>query len=288
MKSFLGMCAGVGVALAIAGAARADWNPGDPAKWVQLPDLTPTGMDVLDTAVPTGVSKILADDWLCQSIDPVTDINIWGSWLNDQVPVRHLAAGDVFDPGYVTFKLSIHSDVPANGTVPSHPGALLWQTVTTPTAVRLYSALLDPQHELFYNPNINQIIGTDHMVWQYNFTNLPDPFIQQGTPDKPVIYWMDVQALPADGQQSVLFGWKTALPPHQLDDAVFGDTPYFAGPLIPGGIAGSGWTDMHYPDGTQYFPQSLDLSFVITTPEPGTLAGMALGGLLLLARRRKN
>ena len=26
--------------------AMADWAQGDPAKWVQLPDLTPNGMDV--------------------------------------------------------------------------------------------------------------------------------------------------------------------------------------------------------------------------------------------------
>ena len=36
-------------AMALAGApspARADWDESDPAKWVQLPDETPEGMDV--------------------------------------------------------------------------------------------------------------------------------------------------------------------------------------------------------------------------------------------------
>ena len=41
---------------------------------------------------------------------------------------------------------------------------------------------MPPVQEYFYDPNIDQIIGTDNQVWQYNFTNLPNPFIQQGTP----------------------------------------------------------------------------------------------------------
>jgi hypothetical protein len=77
---------------AMAAGAHADWNPGDPAKWVQLPDLSTTGMDVYDTHWPptdtAGAQfKILADDWQCTSVDPVTDIHIWGSWLNNHLLV---------------------------------------------------------------------------------------------------------------------------------------------------------------------------------------------------------
>src|SRR5712691_13462523 len=83
------------------GAAKADWNPGDPAKWVQLPDLISTGMD--DNATWSGqfpFTKILADDWKCTSQDPVTDIHIWGSWLNDRLPPGGACS--------VRIKLSIH------------------------------------------------------------------------------------------------------------------------------------------------------------------------------------
>ena len=246
-------CAAAGVlALLAVGSARADWNPGDPAKWVQLPDLSPQGMDVYATARPGQVvAKILADDWACTSIDPITDIHIWGSWLNDELPIGQLGPGQIGpDPAAVVFKLSIHADVPATGNTPSHPGPVLWQTVTMASSVRPYGARLkDP--ELFFNPNNppgQQIIGYDYQVWQYNFTNLRNelglPFIQQGTPERPVIYWLDVQAMPLDGLAT--FGWKTAIPPHRLDDAVFGDTEGFNGPLIVGGgILNSGWTEMY-------------------------------------------
>jgi hypothetical protein len=267
-------------------AARADWNPGDPAKWVQLPDLSQSGMDVYDTrwpqTNPTGnIFKILADDWLCTSKDPVTDIHIWGSWLGDRIPFFGTPTAN---PAAVTFKLSIHEDIPVGPEIPySRPGAQVWSAVLQPSAVRLYAP--SPQFptvvtERFYDPNINQIIGTDTQVWQYNFVNLPNPFIQQGTTAAPKIYWLDVQALPAD--PTAIFGWKTSLQPHRLDDAVFADTEGFNGPLLP-----PGWRDLHYPPGP-FEGQSFDLSFVITSvPEPATFA-ILLGALPLLALRRRN
>jgi hypothetical protein len=289
MRNTLRMWATIST-LAIVGMVRADWKVGDPFKWVQLPDLSPNGMDILDTAQPTGSGKILADDWLCTSTDPVADVHIWGSWLNDLLPMGQTGMAD---PANVKFKLSIHADVPAvvspEGLVlrPSHPGALLWKTITYPTSVRNYAT----GDEAFYNPNTQQYMGRDTIVWQYNFTNLYDAdfgtFMQKGTATNPVIYWLDVQAMPGDSV--ALFGWKTSIPPHRLDDAVFGDTDGFGGPLIlnlPGSIEGSGWTEMYYPGQSIYSPQSLDLAFVIT-PEPGTLAALAIGGMLLLSRRRR-
>src|SRR5881628_2400901 len=72
--------------IGIAASALADWNPGDPAKWVQMPDLQ-NGMDVLDTFSPIlPYNKILADDFKCTQTGPITSIHIWGSWLNDRVP----------------------------------------------------------------------------------------------------------------------------------------------------------------------------------------------------------
>src|SRR5205085_7160156 len=44
---------------------------------------------------------VLADDFICTNTGPVTDIHIWGSWLNDLV-----------DPT-PTFWLGIYYDVPA-------------------------------------------------------------------------------------------------------------------------------------------------------------------------------
>src|SRR5215471_19660971 len=103
-KSTCALFAAVVAASMSANQSRADWNPGDPAKWVQNPD--PTGFDVNATFRPATTGgggqfpfvKLLADDWKCTSQDPITDIHIWGSWLNNQVDDAP------------TFKLSIHRD----------------------------------------------------------------------------------------------------------------------------------------------------------------------------------
>jgi hypothetical protein len=55
--------------LAFAATASADWNHGDPAKWVQLPDIQETGIDVNATE-----PHILADDFLCTEHGPITTI----------------------------------------------------------------------------------------------------------------------------------------------------------------------------------------------------------------------
>jgi hypothetical protein len=59
-----------------------------------------------------------------------------------------------------------------------------------------------------------------------------------------------------------------------MDDAVFADTNGFNGPNT------TLWKDMHYPSGHPLSPQSFDMSFVLTTPEPSS---MALAGLGLVA-----
>jgi hypothetical protein len=281
MNRLLTCCVLALLGLAIfAQPTRADWNPGDPYKMMYplLPDLTPTGMDVLASPqLPTVGNgfKIVADDFLCTETGPITDIHIWGSWLNNILPQG--------DANNVQFKLSIHSDIPAPPTGGySQPGAELWTAVLPPGAftARPYAT----GSELFYDPNLAQIIGEDNVIWQYNFTHLPNPLIQQ----RGTIYWLDVQAQPL--APDALFGWKTTNPidprtPHFMDDAVFADTDAFAGPLI------TPWKPMVYPAGHPYAGQSFDQAFVITTiPEPGTLALLAAGAIGLLGyvwRKRK-
>jgi hypothetical protein len=245
--------------------AWADWNTGDPAKWVQMPNLA-NGMDV--NATFNGqypYVKTLADDFQCTQTGPITDVHLWGSWLNDRV-----------DPN-ATIQLSIYADVPAGGigtTNYSHPGTQLWQTVFTPTqyAMRPWATA----SEQFYDPNTNTILGTDTQVWQYNFL-IPQAlqFVQQGAVATPVIYWLGVQVLPTT--PDMIFGWKTSLD-HHFDDAVFADTQAFAGPVT--GL----WQDMH-----DFTGQSLDQAFVITTvPEPATMSllGLGLAGLILRRKRQ--
>ncbi|GAG50069.1 unnamed protein product, partial [marine sediment metagenome] len=72
-------------------------------KWLQEPDVNTTGMDVRANYP----DFVLADDLQCAAPGPITEIVIWGSWLDDIVP-----AGGADD---VSFTLSIHEDVPAAG-----------------------------------------------------------------------------------------------------------------------------------------------------------------------------
>lgn len=232
-----------------AASAWADWNTNDPAKWFQLPDLQ-QGMDVRASH-----GKVLADDFKCTFTGRITDIHIWGSWLNNFV-----------DPN-VRFHLSIHEDVPAgmDPTVPwSHPGTNLWSMNLAPTKSRIYAEA----SERFYDPNFNEIIGFDTQVWQYNFL-IPETeafYQREGT-----IYWLDVMAFT---DTNTMFGWKTSFQ-HWNDDAVWAD-------MVPG--AWPMWNELRDPT----TGQSMDMAFVLTTiPEPTAVVLMGFGSLLVLMRGRR-
>lgn len=280
--------AAVAVAAFAAVPAAADWDPNDPTivtKWVQLPDLEPTGLDVLATwhADPPGaIGKVLADDWKCDRTGPITDVHVWGSWLNDLLPVQ--------GPEQVAFELRIYSDIPAdpagvNGEW-SRPGELLWEKRYQPPSTDMRAKLYaDAVQEQFYDPNQNEMIGTDTQVWLYNFDiPLDEAFVQkQGT-----IYWLSVQAAPhlatAGGQ--AVFGWKTSIN-HFNDDAVFADNVGFVGPAPNP----DQWFEMRYPSFHPFGGESIDLAFAITTiPEPASLALMLVGlaaPVVLLRRWRR-
>jgi hypothetical protein len=275
------LCALAGLAGAVAPAV-ADWDPGDPYKmhWPQLPDLAETGLDVYDTtyweADGTVSQKWLADDWRCTETGPVTDIHIWGSWLNDQVP-QHSDTGT-----HGTFAVEIYSDIPADQspTGYSMPGEPLWGATFGPAAYRTRFYADAP--EQFYNPNLDEIMGTDTQVWQYNFlVPAADAFFQE----EGIIYWLSITHFDPteDGiidtlDAQYLFGWKTTPLEYNFnDDAVYSDAP--PGTLPPL----YSWGEMHYPSGHPWSPESINLSFVIT-PEPASLVLLALGGLLMARR----
>lgn len=218
-------------------------------KWEQPPDLTASGIDVNATSYP-GVTNpppyLLADDFQCHSTGPLTDITIWGSWTNDYETPQNL-----------WFTLSIHSDVPAQGTNHSRPGPILWQQTFMPGQY-LYQLVQLP-YQLFegwLTPPANYFFPADHACFQVDFALQANAFIQtNGT-----IYWLDVQAHlpPAPGQQWPAFGWKTSTL-HWNDDAVWVNAtePY----------NGNAWKDLRYPPGHQYYPLSIDLAFRLASLE---------------------
>lgn len=281
-----------------AAPATADWFPGDGHKmhWPQLPDLTPEGMDVLASLAvepqPQPALKVLADDFRCTETGLITDIHIWGSWLNDFVPP---------EPDHGTFILGIYSDIPdPDGPGPeySQPGDLLWNIQFKPGQYQVRLEATGP--EQFYDPNIDQIIGQDNIAWQYNFL-IDEPLAFQQ--EKDTIYWLSVANIDVNNDNFVdiqdlasvqlgenRFGWKTSRD-HFNDDAVFIDDPDVWNQVVdlitpPAGTPGTAlpWQEMRYPLGHPFETQSIDLAFVIT-PEPATLALLALGSLIMMRRK---
>lgn len=80
--------------LLLAVAVQADWNPGEPSKWEQLPD--PTGWDVAFNGAT------LADDFQCTGSGEITDVHFWVSWKDDFEDWTSIQ----------NIHLSIHSDDP--------------------------------------------------------------------------------------------------------------------------------------------------------------------------------
>jgi hypothetical protein len=279
MKKLVTICLVLSVVFVSSQAAFADWNEGDPAKYVQMPDLTNTGVDV-------AFSEILGDDFKCESTEAITDFHLWTSWKNDYLPGYDDGAGHFIPaPDMVSFDIAIYSDIPdpdGEGPGYSRPGEELWWTYaenysTAPThfTVDYYATAVED----WYDPVTGEYSQADHSgVWQYNFyvdTTVQDPFIQQGSAADPVTYWLVVDAfvwgVGADEEIDPELGWKTSLEQWN-DDAVF---------WMPAGS----WHELKYPVGHDYEGASMDLAFVIT-PEPATIVLLGLGGLALIRKRK--
>ena len=229
----------------------ADWDPQDPYKWLQRPDLTTMGIDVNCSMDASGEGYILADDFLCTEEGAITGVHLWMSWMDDYLPHG-------IDPMDVTFILSFHEDIPEslspNGY--SMPGDVIWYTTILPGefTARIWQ---ENNPEGWMDPPDNYWFPADYVCWQYNFIfDAAMTFYQEGTPDNPVVYWLDVKAIPNDPMARI--GWKTS-EEHWNDDAVWGigQEPYY-GP----------WGELIYPPNHEYWGESIDLAFVIQSEPP--------------------
>jgi len=226
------------------------YKEGEPeGKWVQWPDLSINGVDVnatLDVLSQTQ-TNLLADDFACTNMGQITNITVWGSWRFDEYP-----EGNVSN---VSFTLSMHSDVPTNEMQAwSMPGKVLWYQMFDPGMFEVTRYNQNPIQEGWMDPPDQYFFPGDTNCWQYTFPVTNNPFVQTGTVANPVIYWLDVQAIPY-GMGTEAFGWKTSTN-HWNDDAtwVHAEEPY-EGP----------WNELRYPPGHELGGQSMDLAFRIET-----------------------
>jgi len=221
-------------------------------KWEQVPDLSDNGMDVNATWLqnvqlpPPPQPYLLADDFLCTSPGPITNITIWGSWTND------------FDWQNVIFTLSIHEDIPSNSPpyyLPySMPGTNVWVRPFMPGEYGAIPIALDI-NEWFFTPPTDAVFPGDHVCWQYDF-NIPiqEAFRQEGTPQTNKVYWLDVQAQIPDPLMMPpypVWGWKTC-PTNWNDDAAWVNAtePY-------NGI----WNRLTYPPQHPFAERTVDMAF---------------------------
>lgn len=241
----------------LAGPALGDWLPEDGHKmhYPQLPD--PDGWDV---EIVTEDNEC-ADDWECSKSGKVTDIHFWTSWAHDNESTEPI-------PGVIhTIGVTIYDNVPEEANGPhSHPGQPLWTRVFPQPefTVRPYGT----GDQGFYHAAGNSWEHPDHQLFQQiNIVNIEDPFEQE----EGKIYWLGLWAS-WEGIVQWPVGWKTSQD-HFMDAAVWWD--YLEGV----------WNPLYDPR-PEHAGERLDFAFVIT-PEPGTLALLAIGAVALIRRRRK-
>ena len=204
-------------------------------KFLQPPFLE-GGLDVWNSG-----PYMLADVFICTNSGPITDIHIWGSWLNDLV-----------DSNSLTFSLAIYDNIsPTNGSA-SYPGTnLLWQQTFAPG--QYSESLYATGAETFLDPYFRSAKGNDSQAWYYCFypTN---PFVQTGSSAAPQTYWLAAYAQLPLGTTGYAYGWKTTL--FFQNGTVFAPWPGFVPTNNPGWLytaqSGSG--------------PLFDLSFLLTTP----------------------
>ncbi len=218
------------------------WNPGDPNVMhiPQLPDISETGLVIL--ATPTSI----ADDFLSSQSALITDITLWGAWLDDKV-------------GPLDLNIAIFSNIPAGiDNIPySRPGNLLWYHYVS--AAEIEETGVADYNIPLYDPRLNAEIGLTSIVIQYDIKIDPNKAFWQ---HKDTIYWLVVQRLNLDDGN--FFGWINSF--SRLNSS--GIFEY-----IPNGGGQHQLRQLLYPITHQYVGQGIDLAFVIATSSPAANDG---------------
>jgi hypothetical protein len=199
--------------------------------WYHPPDDTNGGINIrCDRS--DGIQRTLATDFECRLSGLITKVVLYGSWKDNVVGTINL------------IHLSIHDDIPAavSPTNYSMPGRLRWEMNFTVFEESIFTV---GETEWWWDPYMDIVKPlSENTTWEYTI-DIPDShaFHQEGTPDVPVIYWLDVYVKAEGGE----FGWKTTID-HRIDDAVYHvkDDPY--------------WFELRYPPPHPRVNESIDLA----------------------------
>ncbi len=225
---------------------------GQPAKWVQRPEpyLPPDAINGWDELSHYGIMQIVADDWVCSSDQPVTDVVWWGSflgWGHNPPPLL---------PN--RFHLAIWTDVPAGVDQEfSHPGQVIWEHWCDAYEWSWVGWDFDPRDwsvppEACYRFSC----ALPASNWFYQ-------------PGDGGIYWLSVSAAYDTGEPPYPWGWKTR--PRDAISLAPDDAVAIWDPLapVPGAVctsAGPLW----WPTPEDSWDTCFELYSRVTPPEPGT------------------
>jgi len=239
--------------MGITATVLAGWDIGDPGtKWAQLPELdqspasAPLGIAIPSRVIVEQTGLVVADDFLCMQTGPITDIHVWGSWFNDELP-----------PEPPVFSVGIFADIsqedsPTGYSMPDIDNEPLWIMEFTSDNYTVAPRNLD-YNGTFYIPVIDNGTPVTKM-YQYNFYI---PEVEAFEQEVGTVYWLAVaQAEPLWAEYK--WGWNISRHANRWnDDAVY---VYMDGLDLT-------IEELRYPTNHYYEAQSMDLAFVITGPE---------------------
>lgn len=215
------------------------YGPTPGAKWIQLPDegddpsegIAVISSMVVDGPLPIGV--VLADDFQCTETGPITDICVWGSWMDDVVYED------------AVFQVFIWSGIPFM----SDP----WVDFFEPGDYTVVPWNLN-YDGYFYDP----CWGYDEdasIMYQYHFHITEEDAFEQ---EQGEVYWLTV--VEVEGMEHCYWGWNIA----RYEDRWENDAVCLC-------FEGDDFFELDYPYWHYYDDESMDLAFVIncpSSPEP--------------------